>query len=183
MPVLKMWKRHREFLRKLEAIRPRLFRLAYSWNHQRDLSDDLVQDTLAKALKKEKQLNDLAGFDNWVFKILINNWRNHLNRHRAMENIDDYVFTDNSSPESLHEKALVITSVHEAVAMLSQGQRQTLTLIDLEGLSYVEVATILDIPIGTVMSRVCRARKKLASILFAIKEQPAESSRMLRRVK
>jgi len=183
MPVLKIWKQHREFTRRLEAIRPRLFRLAYSWNHQRDLADDLVQDTLTKALKKEKQLKDLAGFDNWVFKILINNWRNYLRRNRVMENIDDYVFTDNTSPESLHEKALAITSVHEAVAALSQGQRQTLTLIDLEELSYREVATILDIPIGTVMSRVCRARKKLAGALFAIKEQPEESSRMLRRVK
>jgi RNA polymerase sigma-70 factor (ECF subfamily) len=170
-------------MRKLEQIRPRLFRLAYSWNHQRELADDLVQDTLAKALKNENQLSDLKGFDSWVFKILINNWRNHLSRTRVMENIDDFVLSEEHSPESLHEQQWIIASVQEAVATLPQGQRQILMLVDLEGLSYMEVASIFEIPIGTVMSRICRARKKLAKMLLNIQQQSAGSHQMLRRVK
>ncbi|NOZ37196.1 MAG: RNA polymerase sigma factor [Gammaproteobacteria bacterium] len=183
MTYLKLFGKNREFICKLENIRPRLFRLAYSWCHQRDLADDLVQETLTKAFKSEKQLKNIEQFDNWAFRILINTWRNHLSRNRIMENIDDYIFTDEHTPETLHEQYQINTFVHSAVADLPLGQRQVLTLIDLEGLSYSEVSDILEIPIGTVMSRICRARKSLAGKLFQNPSNAEYNATILRRVK
>jgi len=183
MSYLTLFSTKREFVGKLENIRPRLFRLAYSWCHQRDLADDLVQETLTKAFKSEKQLKNIEQFDGWAFRILVNTWRNYLSRTRLMENIDDYIFTEEHTPESLHEQYQLNNFVHSAVDALPQGQRQVLTLIDLEGLSYSEVSDILDIPIGTVMSRICRARKLLASKLFQSAENAEYSATFLRRVK
>lgn len=173
----------REFNQRLEAIRDRLYRLAYSWSHNPDLADDLVQDTLAKALKSRHQLQSLEGFDKWVFKILINNWRNHLTRDRAMENIDDIILSDDSSPEKEHERQHITDYVKRAVATLPQGQRCVLTLVDLEGLSYAEVSGVLGIPIGTVMSRLCRARKALAELLLGDQAMLHAQEPLLRRIK
>ncbi|VAX10325.1 hypothetical protein MNBD_GAMMA25-86 [hydrothermal vent metagenome] len=183
MSYLKLFGKNREFIGKLENIRPRLFRLAYSWCHRRDLADDLVQETLTKAFKNEKQLKDITQFDGWTFRILINTWRNHLSRTKIMDNIDDYVFTDEHTPESLHEQYQLSTFVHTAIDTLPQGQRQVVTLIDLEGLSYSEVSDILEIPIGTVMSRICRARKALAGKLFQTADNVEYNATFLRRVK
>ncbi len=183
MSYLKLFGKNREFIGKLENIRPRLFRLAYSWCHQRDLADDLVQETLTKAFKNEKQLKDIAQFDGWTFRILINTWRNHLSRTKIMDNIDDYVFTDERTPESLHEQYQLSTFVHTAIDTLPQGQRQVVTLIDIEGLSYSDVSDILEIPIGTVMSRICRARKSLAGKLFQTANNVEYNATFLRRVK
>jgi len=183
MSYLKLFGKNREFVSKLENIRPRLFRLAYSWCHKRDLADDLVQETLTKAFKSEKQLKNIEQFDGWAFRILVNTWRNYLSRTKVMENIDDYVFTEEHTPETLHEQYQISSFVHSAIDTLSQGQRQVLTLIDLEGMSYAEVSDILDIPIGTVMSRICRSRKSLAGKLFQVSDNPEYNATLLRRVK
>jgi len=183
MSYLKLFGKNREFVCKLENIRPRLFRLAYSWCHQRDLADDLVQETLTRAFKSEKQLKNIEQFDGWTFRILVNTWRNYLSRTKVMENIDDYVFAEEHTPESLHEQYQLSSFVHCAVDTLPQGQRQVLTLIDLEGLSYSEVSTVLEIPIGTVMSRICRARKTLAGKLFQNADNAEYSATFLRSVK
>jgi len=183
MNCLTLFGKKREFIQRLENIRPRLFRLAWSWCHQRDLADDLVQETLTRALRSERQLKEIERFDAWIFRILVNTWRNYLSRTRVMENIDDYVLAEEQTPESLHARYQLTAFVQAAVESLPQGQRQVLTLIDLEGLSYAEVAGVLEIPIGTVMSRLCRARKALAEKLFRQTAEDEYSTNLLRRVK
>lgn len=183
MAYLKLFERKRVFIRKLEDIRARLFRLAYSWCHQHALADDLVQETLAKALRAESQLKEIEQFDAWIFKILINTWRNYLSRTREMENIDDYTFTNEHTPEDEHQAYQVNNMVHHAINSLPNSQRQVVTLIALEGFTYAEVAGLLEIPIGTVMSRICRARKMLSSQLFKINGSTENTSTVLRRVK
>ena len=183
MTYLKLFGKKREFICKLENIRPRLYRLAYSWCHQQALADDLVQETLAKALKYETQLKELQKFDSWAFAILTNNWRNHLSRTRIMDNIDDHIFVDTNTPDKMVEQDQLNTFVHNAVETLPQGQRQVITLVDLEGFSYAEVSEILDIPIGTVMSRISRARNALADKLFNNNQQTEHGSSFMWRVK
>jgi len=73
--------------------------------------------------------------------------------------------------------------VRAAIARLSLGQRQVLTLVDLEEFSYAEVSSILDIPIGTVMSRLCRARKHLRTELMSLHEPRVMRRDNLRRIK
>ena len=168
---------------RLKQQRTKLLRVAYSWCHSQALADDLVQETLAKALKYETQLKELQKFDSWAFAILTNNWRNHLSRTRIMDNIDDHIFVDTNTPDKMVEQDQLNTFVHNAVETLPQGQRQVITLVDLEGFSYAEVSEILDIPIGTVMSRISRARNALADKLFNNNQQTEHGSSFMWRVK
>lgn len=173
------------FQKKFEAIRPNLYRVAYSWTHNSALADDLVQEALVKALKNAAQLRDPELFNGWVFSILANCWRDYFRQHREMEDIDeleDHRCATQTTPEDEHSKSQVVSRVRNAVAQLPIGQRQVLTLVDLEGFPYVEVANILAIPIGTVMSRLCRARQSLKILLQELGPQQSVQVRHIRRV-
>jgi len=150
----------------LKNKREQLFRVAYSWCNDELLADDLVNEALLKALKKREHLRDQSSINSWLFKILANCWYDHLRKIQPSENIDDLVFTDNETPEQLLQQQEIITQVRKAVSSLAMGQRQVITLVDLEGFSYDEVASILSIPIGTVMSRLSRARISLKEKLM-----------------
>lgn len=186
MKILSLFCRTNGLQEQLEQIRPRLYRLAYSWSHNAALSDDLVQETLIKALKNSSQLRDPALLNSWLFSILANCLRDHFRQHKEMEDIDeieDYRYSHNCTPETAHSQTQIISCVRSAVAKLPLGQRQVLTLVDLEELSYIEVAAILDIPIGTVMSRLCRARVALKTLLKELAPQQPEQAAQFRRVK
>ena len=182
MNPLTLFSRQHQDKQQLQALRPRLYRLAYAWTNNPALADDLTQETLAKALKNITQLKNRDALTGWVFGILKNCWRDHFRAQRDMDDIDTQELSDHSTPEKQHEQQDIVNKVRGAVTELPEGQRQVLTLVDLEGCSYAEVATILDIPIGTVMSRLCRARKSLASKLLEF--QPNSTGRVanLRRI-
>ena len=165
-----------EFRERLETARPRLYRLAYSWCHDMALAEDLVQEASYKALKKSRQLRDMALLEGWLFRILANCWHDHLRQRRdtedidAIEDIEEMPFSTHLSPEETFGEKQLVARVRRAVELLPLGQRQVLTLIDLEEMSYSKTAEILDIPVGTVMSRICRARLALKQHLV---EHPA----------
>ncbi len=151
----------RQARKNLEAHRARLYRIAYAWTHSPALADDLVQETLTKALTKSEQLRDPAAASAWLYSILSNCYTDHFRRQRATEELDEETLTHDATPEHESGRQQIIGRVRAAITKLSEGQRQVLTLVDLEGFSYIEVAQILSIPIGTVMSRLCRARSAL----------------------
>lgn len=159
------------FKKQLEEMRPRLYKVAYSWCHAADIADDLVQDTVVKAIRNANSLRDRKKMNSWLFTILANCWRDYLRQQKPSEDIDECIFTDDDSPELIQERQNITDIVQQAIATLPQGQRQVLSLVDLEGFSYAEVAEIVDIPTGTVMSRLNRARKALAEQLLELKEQ------------
>ena len=164
MSLLSFISRTRRFEEMLGECRPRLWRLAYSWSHNRALSDDLVQDTLAKALIKRKQLRDPERLNSWLCSIMANCWHDYLRQRRDVTDIDDVAEADlptEESPEDGYLQNQMIRRVRQAVAELPLGQREVITLVDLEECSYAAVATILNIPVGTVMSRLSRARYAL----------------------
>ncbi|HQT25493.1 MAG TPA: sigma factor-like helix-turn-helix DNA-binding protein, partial [Burkholderiales bacterium] len=82
--------------------------------------------------------------------------------------------------EDGHAQSQLVSRVRNAVAKLPLGQRQVLTLVDLEEFSYAEVSAILDIPVGTVMSRLCRARSTLKILLNELAPQTAKVSQIRR---
>lgn len=155
-----------ELKSRLEKTRPRLYRLAYSWCHDPYLADDLVQEALSKGLKNVGKLRNPETLESWLFTILTNTWRSHLRAKKDHVEYKEEHFQDDSSPEQMSSRYETINSVQQAVGQLALGQRQVVTLVDLEGFSYAEVAEILDIPIGTVMSRLCRARQALKEMLL-----------------
>lgn len=158
--------KNRKFRRELTDYRENLYRIAYSWCHNPALSDDLVQETMAKALKNSAQLRDQKTLRAWLYRILSNCWRDHFRRSRDTVDIDDVVLIEKDTPDLCHDRQLIINRVRCAIERLPMGQRQTISLVDLEGCSYIEVAEILDVPIGTVMSRLSRARKALKARLL-----------------
>lgn len=186
MKILSLFCRTNEFQNQLEQIRPRLYRLAYSWSHNGTLADDLVQETLIKALKNGNQLRDPALLNSWLFSILANCLRDHYRKHREMDDIDeleDHHYSHDVTPENEHAQSQIVARVRGAVAKLPLGQRQVLTLVDLEELSYIEVAEILAIPVGTVMSRLCRARAAMKLLLKELAPQQPVQATLIRRVK
>ncbi|MDP2793416.1 MAG: sigma-70 family RNA polymerase sigma factor [Sulfurisoma sp.] len=173
MELLNPFSRHRE-RGQLEQQRRRLYRIAYSWCHDGNLAEDLVQETLIRALERAGQLRDPERLPAWLAAILVNCWRDHLRRLKPTDDIaelEESLFDDeNRSPESSAECNQLVKRVRDEIAMLPVGQRQVLTLVDLEEFSYAEVAEALDIPVGTVMSRLCRARQALKGRLQAARE-------------
>jgi len=171
------------FSRQLESRWQRLYRLAYAWCHDTHLSADLVQESMVKALKNRHQLKDVEAFDGWLFRILSNTWRDYCRQSKDLLNIENIDLAHEAGPESEIEHLEVVIRVKKAIARLNQDQRQIVTLIDLEDLSYNEVAQILEIPIGTVMSRLCRARKILKQYLHDTDVLVNKSNARIRRVK
>lgn len=170
---LLQWRERRELVEQIKASRGRLYRLAFAWCHDAALADDLTQEALARGLSKLEQLRESARLMSWLCAILNRCWIDHLRATR--EGVDDEVLaelpSDLPGPDSHAERQQTVNRVRAAIAALPLGQRQVVTLVDLEEFSYVEVAEILTVPIGTVMSRLCRARAALRTLLL---EQPAQ---------
>jgi RNA polymerase sigma-70 factor (ECF subfamily) len=183
MDVFNFLSRTREAKARLEQHRMRLYRIAYAWTHNAALADDLVQETLAKALRKSSQLRDPKAGEAWLYSILSNCYRDHFRRQRATEEIDDNTLTHESTPEKESSEQQVVHKVRAAIARLSEGQRQVVTLVDIQGMSYMEVAQILDVPIGTVMSRLCRARYALKDLLEDLAPRAVADDVKIRRIK
>ena len=127
------------------------------------LADDLVQETLLKAIKNLAQLQDHTSLEAWLFSILSNCLRDHYRRRRPQADYDELLELPSAEPlpEEQHAESQLVARVRFAVASLPLGQRQVLTLVDLGELSYIQAADALGIPVGTVMSRLCRARQTL----------------------
>lgn len=171
MDITTLFSRSREARARLEQHRNHMYRVAYSWCHNAALADDITQEALSKAMQKASQLRDPSSGKAWMFTILSNCYRDHFRRQRETEDVDNYSITLESTPETESCEQETVHKVRAAIACLPEGQRQVVTLVDLEGFSYVEVAGILDIPIGTVMSRLCRARRALKGHLLQEFEQ------------
>ncbi|HEC11848.1 MAG TPA: sigma-70 family RNA polymerase sigma factor [Acidiferrobacteraceae bacterium] len=166
MNLLNLVCRSQELTKKLETSRPRLYRMAYAWTCNAALADDLAQETLVKALSKASQLRDPQAMNAWLFRILSNCWRDYLRKHKEAEDIENVSVLSETTPESSHEEQQLIQKVRDAIINLSEGQRRVVTLVDLEGFTYSEVSHILEIPVGTVMSRLCRAHNTLRDRLL-----------------
>jgi RNA polymerase sigma-70 factor (ECF subfamily) len=167
---------------RLTALRPRLYRLAHAWCHDPALADDLCQEALAKALQAGSTLRDEQALLGWLFSILNNVWRDHLRsrrEHLDLADLDELVLDEAPGPEQRYASQQATQRVRQAIAALPLAQRQVVTLVDLGDCGYAEVAVILGVPVGTVMSRLSRARQALKQNL-AQESRPAAT---IRRVK
>lgn len=149
------------FRQGLEAAIPALRRYARGLTRDADAADDLVQDTLVRALRSEHLF---AGGEvrSWLYTILTNLNRNRLRalaRRPVLTPIGDDDVAGAPGSEGGHG------DIARALAGLGDDQRETLLLVVLEGLSYREVAEVQGVPIGTVMSRLARARAQVKAHL------------------
>lgn len=149
------------FREGVEAAVPALRRYARALTRNRELADDLVQDTLVRALRSEHLFHG-GDIRSWLYTILTNLNRNRLRalaRRPALQAIED-----NDAPEIAGPEAGA-RDIERALASLVEDQRSALLLVVLEGLSYREVAQVQGVPIGTVMSRLARARLQIKAYL------------------
>lgn len=169
--------------KRIAGARQRLFRTALAWCGDDMLADDLVQETLALGLQKAHQLRDPERLEPWLYSILNNCWKQYLRGQRYHDELDAQQPCESLPPEAAAGRLETVTRVRGAVAALPLEQRQVLSLVDLEGFAYCEVALILGIPIGTVMSRLHRGRKSLLGALEARETSGCANTASLRRVK
>jgi len=152
------------------AIRNRMFRTAYAWCHNHSLAQDLTQEATLKAIENAAQLNDLSAVDAWIFSILTNCHRVHLRKTVSMEELnedEEGAIESDLLPDRISETSRLVEQVKQAIEGLGEEQRKVIILVDIEEFSYAEAASILGTPIGTVMSRLSRARQQLKKRLLS----------------
>jgi RNA polymerase sigma-70 factor (ECF subfamily) len=142
----------------------RLWRYAIVLSRQRDVADDLVQATCVRALERAGQFVAGTRLDRWLFSILHSIWLNEIRSRRVrmghgFVDADETLVFDGAQETETH---ILASQVLQRVQALPEAQRTAVFLAYVEGLSYREVAEVLDVPIGTVMSRLAAARAKLA---------------------
>lgn len=154
-----------DFLDEIETCVPALRRYARALTRNVDRADDLVQDCLERAIRKRGLFLPTGPLQAWLFRILVNLWRNSLRteRRRGVHVDYDALVIEPSIQPPQHGR-LALGEMNRALDRLPDDQRETLLLVVLEGVSYEEAATILGIPIGTVMSRLSRARATLRTL-------------------
>jgi RNA polymerase sigma-70 factor, ECF subfamily len=160
-----VWSMTDQFGNDLIAMLPRLRRFALSLCRRRDVADDLVQLACEKALANAASYQTGTRFDAWLFRILRNGWIDQVRRNRTMGPTDDvYEREDLTGVQGVAdmEAKLTLQKVWAIIGELPEDQREVLLLVCVEGLSYKEAADVLGIPVGTVMSRLSRARIKVA---------------------
>ena len=156
----------RSLKNEFASRRTKLYRIAYSWCHSPALADDLVQETMLKAIKNIASLREQSTLDTWLYRILINNWHDYLRVQGRNVELTDVVDEVTSDQSESYQQSQIVERVRSSVSKLPMQLREAVTLADFAGFSYSEMAEILDIPIGTVMSRLYRARQALKKQLL-----------------
>ncbi|MBW8847408.1 MAG: RNA polymerase sigma factor [Burkholderiales bacterium] len=143
---------------------PRLHRYARALRRNREDADDLVQDTLERAWSRVSLWQGVGDMRSWLFSIMHNLHVDALRRGRL-----DLVDLDEHTPEipiaAAQAERLALRDLDASLAVLPPEQREVLLLVAIEGLAYAEIALVLGIPIGTVMSRLSRGRERLRGLM------------------
>jgi RNA polymerase sigma-70 factor (ECF subfamily) len=157
------------FSDQLIAVLPRLRRFARGLAGSAAEADDLVQSACERALTRAHQFQEGTRFDSWMFRIVQTIWIDQLRaREVRKEGAEDeglQVGTDESVRRA--EARLALREVRSVLAGLPPEQRAALMLVTVDGLSYKEAAEVAEVPVGTIMSRLARARLALQARLEA----------------
>jgi RNA polymerase sigma-70 factor (ECF subfamily) len=155
-----------QFLRELEGELPDLRRFALRLCRNEPWSEDLLQETVCQALRLEERYTPGTNLRAWLFTLQKNCY---LNERRKRQRVRLYGLEEVTNEVALcvlplQETATTMNAVLEAAEALPEGQYQVLRCVSVDGLSYAETAQTLNIPVGTVRSRLARARLTLKSM-------------------
>jgi RNA polymerase sigma-70 factor (ECF subfamily) len=168
-----------------------LYRYALSLTRNRDDAEDLVQDTYVRALPALHRLRSDSNLKSWLFTIMRNNWINQLRKRNTTRQLiqigPETNRDDELAPHYLDSLEILVSEegnirVRSAIEKLSDEFREIIQLREFEDLSYAEIAHVLDCPVGTVMSRLARARARLRNLLAdpAIYKKPSSEGIIVR---
>ncbi len=161
------WLKRKSFEKLIQVHLDSLMQLAYMKCENRELAEDLVQETCVKAynsfLKKHEEIKSPKA---WLFKILINT---HIDftrkKHLSIVELDTVDLEDQRDNSNVGDTAFFYKDLNEALKELRPEQRILIYLADVDEHSYKEISELLNIPIGTVMSRLYNARQNLRKLL------------------
>lgn len=155
----------RAFGERLIKFLPNMRRFSISLTGSSDIADDLVQAACERALSHQESFDPLTRFDAWIFRIIRNLWIDQVRRTKTAgprEEIADHQDALGLGGENDALTRMELREVLAAMRSISNDQREVLILVCVEDFSYRDAAELLDLPIGTVMSRLARARRNLA---------------------
>jgi RNA polymerase sigma-70 factor (ECF subfamily) len=153
------------FKREMLATLPSLRAFAVSLTGKHDKADDLVQDTVMKAWAKQSSFQMGTNIKAWLFTILRNEFYSQMRKRGREVQDSDGVFTERLSVHPSQYGSLDLEDFKKALSQLPDDQREAIILIGASGFSYEEAATICDCAVGTMKSRVSRARSRLGELL------------------
>ena len=165
------------------AFLPRLRRFAYGLSGDAAQADDLAQDACVRALTHRDQWQPGTKFESWMFRITQNLW---IDKRRSMkskgihQDLDSVDEPSGVDGRDVMEGRLTLAAVMHGMKALSDEQRTLMVLVCIEGASYKEAAETLEVPIGTVMSRLARARQMLHAQLVPAAQVRAASKESAR---
>jgi RNA polymerase sigma-70 factor (ECF subfamily) len=149
---------------QLVELLPRLRRFAYGLAGSADKGDELLQAACERALAKSAQWRPDSRLDHWMFRIIrnirIDDLRSHSIQKRGMEKITP-IYEETYDGRYVLDSHIAAEEVRQAMQRLTEDHRMVLLMVGVEGYAYKEVAEILEIPMGTVTSRLIRARRAL----------------------
>lgn len=168
-------------LTELPALLPRLWRFALRLARDRHDAEDLVQRACVRALERRHQLQPGTSTLSWLFSIIHSVWLNEvrarqIRSNRSIEWNEELADTVADPAAGNPERAALYQEIIAAVEKLPDAQRAVMLLIAVEGLSYREAAAVLDVPVGTVMSRLARARLTIGAS-FGVLSRPTGTHR------
>jgi RNA polymerase sigma-70 factor (ECF subfamily) len=153
------------FHEELVALLPRLRRFARNLTRSPHDADDMVQIAIERAITRADQRQPDARLEGWMFKIVRNAWIDEVRSRRRR----DKIFAPEEAGEHIGSEAIeqevTLMSVQAAMLRLPEEQRVAVSLVLIEGLSYKEAAEVLEVPIGTLTSRLARGREALQVLL------------------
>lgn len=153
------------FTQQLVELLPRLRRFARALTRSDADADDLSQAAIERALMHAASWQPGTRLDSWLFRIAQNLWRDELRAHRRRaEPLEDDAHVGEDGRVSF-QRQLEVRDVSRAFDDLPEDQRVVMALVVLEGMQYAEAAHTLGLPVGTVMSRLARARSRLAVVV------------------
>jgi RNA polymerase sigma-70 factor, ECF subfamily len=168
-------------VRALDEFFDGLYGYAMVLSRDRTEAEDLVQETCVRAIQASESLRPGSNIKSWLFTILRNIWLNQIRQRRSTPKLVELEADDGPSavavepskdPHAAYVAKVERDLVREAIQKLPEEFREIILLREYEDLSYQEIATILDCPAGTVMSRLGRARSKLRGLLFDTLQAP-----------
>ncbi len=168
---------------RIEVYLRRLYGYAFSLagNHHR--AEDLVQECAVRALAAKNTPRDERAYRAWLFRILRNAFLDQVRHEKAAASATDH---EKIAPETEFwqgdERFITVLTVRLEMTKLPRRQREIIALVDLAGLSYAETAELLGVPVGTVMSRISRARRMLLEAIGSsnVHELPVKKKKGIR---
>jgi RNA polymerase sigma-70 factor, ECF subfamily len=150
---------------QLVALLPRLRRFARSLTRHQADADDLVQTALERALRRLEQWRAGSRLDSWMFGIIHNAWIDEVRARRRGDRVMMAQEAGEHVADAASEAPIQRLSLQAAFEQLEEEQREAVLLVLVEGLSYKEAAGVLNVPMGTVSSRIARGRERLEALL------------------